>query len=336
MKKLVLSLLTAVVVVTTMLPAGAQDPEFSQFYAAPLHLNPALAGIAGGPRIAMNYRNEWPGIENAFVTYALSYDQHFDAISGGIGLQLLADRVGGGLLNTYSASAMYAYQLKLSRSFAIKIGAQAGYTYQQLDWNSLRFYDQINPVSGFVDEFNNLNVTADQAPDNFNVSYADFGAGFVAFSPTLYGGLGIKHVTQPKISYTSGDESAKLPLRVAIHGGAVFRLDERDKREPFISPNVLLAQQSNFTQINVGSFVNYNPIFGGVWYRHTISNTDAVIALVGFTIEMLRIGYSYDFTLSELSLSSGGTHEISVILNFGERNSLSSSKGALPCPPILN
>ena len=55
----------------------AQDPEFTQFYANPLYLNPAFAGTARCPRVNLNYRNQWPGISGTYVTYSASYDQHF-------------------------------------------------------------------------------------------------------------------------------------------------------------------------------------------------------------------------------------------------------------------
>ena len=61
--------------------AQAQDPEFSQFYAAPLYLNPAFAGSARCPRIGLNYRNQWPALNKTYITSAVSYDQHIDALS---------------------------------------------------------------------------------------------------------------------------------------------------------------------------------------------------------------------------------------------------------------
>jgi len=54
----------------------AQDPEFTQFYANPLYLNPAFAGTARCPRVNLNYRNQWPAISGTYVTYSASYDQH--------------------------------------------------------------------------------------------------------------------------------------------------------------------------------------------------------------------------------------------------------------------
>lgn len=54
----------------------AQDPEFTQFYANPLYLNPAFAGSQRCPRVALNYRNQWPALSGTFVTSSASYDQH--------------------------------------------------------------------------------------------------------------------------------------------------------------------------------------------------------------------------------------------------------------------
>ena len=62
------------------------DPQFTQFYANPIYLNPAFAGSKICPRFAMNYRNEWPSLTGNYVTYSMSYDQYFKNISGGIGV----------------------------------------------------------------------------------------------------------------------------------------------------------------------------------------------------------------------------------------------------------
>ena len=91
--------------------AVAQDPQFSQFYANPLYLNPAFAGTARCPRLAMNYRNQWPGIPGNFVTYSASYDQHVDNMNGGLGVLVMNDRAGAGALTTTGASGIYSYQL---------------------------------------------------------------------------------------------------------------------------------------------------------------------------------------------------------------------------------
>jgi hypothetical protein len=90
---------------TCMLSAYAQDPEFTQFYAAPVYTNPAMAGTAfcgrqSAGRMSINYRNQWPSLPGTFRSFNASYDQHYDKIGGGVGLMATYDRAGAGLLTT--------------------------------------------------------------------------------------------------------------------------------------------------------------------------------------------------------------------------------------------
>src|SRR5687768_15690747 len=93
MKKLYIALIT-VLVASAGVNLHAQDPQFTQFYANPLYLNPAFAGSKRCPRIAINARLQWTGISGNYRTYAASYDQHIDAISGGIGIRFMRDEAG--------------------------------------------------------------------------------------------------------------------------------------------------------------------------------------------------------------------------------------------------
>ena len=74
----------------------AQDPTFSQFFANPLYLNPAMAGTNIWPRISLNHRNLWTGIGKTYVTYSASYDQYVDKIGGGLGFAIAKDVAGAG------------------------------------------------------------------------------------------------------------------------------------------------------------------------------------------------------------------------------------------------
>jgi len=77
---------TTFFVVSMSNTARSQDPTFTQFYSNPVYLNPALAGSSGCPRIALNYRNEWPQLTGNYVTYSAAYDTYAKNVSGGIGL----------------------------------------------------------------------------------------------------------------------------------------------------------------------------------------------------------------------------------------------------------
>ena len=85
----------------------------SQFYANPLYMNPAMAGVEGPVKLYIGYRNQWPGSTDSYVTYHASYEQYFDALKGGAGVHMMNDRQGDGVFNTLSLDAIYSYHLKV-------------------------------------------------------------------------------------------------------------------------------------------------------------------------------------------------------------------------------
>ncbi|MFQ5447580.1 MAG: type IX secretion system membrane protein PorP/SprF [Saprospiraceae bacterium] len=303
--------------------AQAQDPVFSQFNATPLLLNPAFAGTTYAPRISANYRNQWPSFADngaaAYNTYAVSYEQFIPAFNSGFGVVVMADNAGGGLIKATTASVTYAYRIEVNNDLSLKLGINAGFLQTLVDWDQLIFLDQLDPVTGSVDPAGNPNPTNEIRPGQLNKTLFDVGAGLLAFSNKYYGGISIQHLTTPDEGYLQLNSGLQqgLPLRLSLHGGAQFIVKEGNKRHAasFISPNILFIKQGDQGQVNLGAYYSMGPAFAGGWYRHTFSNSDAVIGTVGFQYDVLKIGYSYDFTVSALA-PSGGTHEISLVLNL--------------------
>jgi type IX secretion system PorP/SprF family membrane protein len=291
----------------------AQDPEFSQFYANPLYLNPSLAGATICPRLIGNYRNQWPASGNAFITYNASYDQYVSFLHGGVGVMLTADRTGKGNLNTTAFSLTYAYKMQLATHVFASAGVQGGYYQRTLDWANLRFEDMIDPQNGFV------LPTMDTPPDNARVGVLDLSAGvMVWYDDLLYGGIAVSHLTQPKIGFYS-DNDSRLYMKYTIHAGSVIDLkggSSDEGKELSISPNILYQQQFKYHQLNLGLYLTVGYIVGGLWYRMNFENSDALITLVGVRYMNLQVGYSYDWTLSRLGLGAGGAHEVSASWQF--------------------
>lgn len=291
----------------------AQDPQFSQFYANPLYLNPSLAGASICPRLIGNYRNQWPSLGNAFITYNASYDQYVNFLHGGVGLLVTADRTGGGNLNTTAISLTYAYKMQLATHVYASAGVQGGYFQRTLDWADLQFEDMIDPQTGFT------LPTSEKAPENPRVGVLDLSAGvMVWYDDHLYGGFAVSHLTEPKIGFYA-DQQTKLHMKYTVHIGSVINLGTSgfDEGNEFsISPNILYQQQFKFHQLNLGMYLTYNFIVGGVWYRLNFENSDAVITLIGIQYRSLSAGYSYDWTVSSLGLGGGGAHEVSVAWQF--------------------
>jgi len=285
----------------------AQDPEFTQFYSNPLYLNPAFAGSKKCPRIVMNYRNQWPNISGNYVTTSVAYDQRVDGLNGGLGFIVMQDNAAQ-TLKTLRASAIYAYSINVTRKFTVNLGAEATFFQKSLDWNKLTFGDMIDPRRGFVYQTNDV-------PRGGTASGVDFSAGILGFSEKFYFGFAAHHLTEPNESLLNNDSpESRLPMKFTGHVGAMIPLDGSGytKSKNFISPNLLFRNQGTFNQLNMGLYVKSGVMTYGAWYR----NRDAFIVSVGIDADNFRIGYSYDVTISKLSLSSGGSHEVSLGIVF--------------------
>ena len=294
--------------------ANAQDVIYSQFYANPLYLNPALAGSKLCNRLTVNYRNQWPEANKGYVSYSATWDQQFDKLSGGLGAIVNTDIGGGGIFNKFSASGIYSYRLMVSRYIIMNAALKAGYMQYRLDWNKLLFGDQINAYTGAIDP------TQETVPDKLNIGNVDFGAGILGgYKESFYIGVAADHVTRPDISlYGAGTNH--LYMRWTFHSGILIDffqgMQGEDLRNFSISPNIVYVQQGKFRQFNAGMYVNMLPFVGGLWFRNNFDTPDAVIVLLGIQRKGYKIGYSYDYTVSKLGSKTGGAHEISIAITF--------------------
>lgn len=311
----------------------AQDPQLSQFYAAPLYLNPALTGNTVQDRIALNYRLQWPAIGPGYETYAVSYDHHSRGSNSGIGGMVMHDRAGTFGLSFTQMALSYSYQARLNHRRAIRGGLRMGYTMRTYDAGGMLFADQ---------------VIRDNAPTSIeptmlqSVSYFDVSAGFMYYSEQFWAGFSTNHLNEPQQSfYMDGD--TKLPMRTSVHAGYRFPIDGRAFRHSGTSMTLAAhyKAQDKWDQFDLGGYINHDAITFGLWYRGLpglkaykpgYSNDDAVILMLGYeTPYQLRMVYSYDVTVSKLTVKSGGAHEVSLIYEWPKRKKNHRYR-TVPCP----
>ena len=301
--------------------AFGQDPQFTQFYANPLYLNPAFAGSHGCPRFSMNYRNEWPSLTGNYVTYSASYDQYFSNISGGIGVIGMHDQQGQGTIYTSMIGLIYSYHLKVNRKFTMLFGARAAMFNKFLDWDKLTFGDMIDPRKGFIYETGDV-------PRAGSKYFFDASAGFVGYSKNFFFGGAVHHLNKPNESMIEG--TSKLPMRFTGHMGAEIKLGKQSKynNTTSIMPNIIYQYQNGFQELSLGTYVKYGVFTFGAWYR----NRDAFILTIGLNTGKFKLGYSYDVTVSKLNNGvSGGSHEVSLGLNLNCKKKPQSFR-TISCP----
>jgi type IX secretion system PorP/SprF family membrane protein len=306
----------------------AQDPNFSQFFMNEVYYNPALTGINDGLRMGTSYRNLWGPIPSKFNTGSVFVD---GAGVNKMGLGLLAsmDVEGEGKLRTTAIAGNYSYRMLEARNFRLQLGIQGQYVRKQVDWSQLVFSDQMDEV------FGNINSSSFIVPQMDITQYVDFGSGVAlkfnaggktsGQNKTMTGtfGLAVHHLAQPKDAFVGGG-IGYLPRKLVVHF-----------ESKIISPSVIYApafiyeKQSNITTFQAGLNFSKLNMFAGVWFRNrsfTFSprNYDSFIFNIGLSKKTknntkLRMGYSYDFTVSRLQTSSFGTHEISLVMEWTDK-----------------
>ncbi|HQW86130.1 MAG TPA: type IX secretion system membrane protein PorP/SprF [Flavobacteriales bacterium] len=322
--------------VLALAPAAllAQDPQLSQFFAAPMYLNPALTGNTYQDRIAMNYRNQWPSaVVNAFQTYTASYEHRSQKLNSGFGVMAMRDVAGANGLAFTQVAAAYSYEARINRKSAFRGGVRAAWTNRSYDPNSFLFADQVirdnaatSIESGFVQQ----------------VSYMDLSAGGLYYNERFWAGFSVNHLNRPQQSlFLTGD--ARLPMRTSVHTGYRFPLDG----QRMIHSNTVgtfathYKAQGKWDQFDVGFYVDHDKLLAGIWYRGIpglkayapgYPNNDAVVLMAGYETPLqLRIVYSYDITISWLDLSSGGAHEVSLTYEWPRKAKARKHK-IVPCP----
>jgi type IX secretion system PorP/SprF family membrane protein len=317
--------------------AFSQDPQFSQYYQAPLYLNPGFTGITPQQRIVFNHRVQWPSLPQAFSTYAASYDIFVNELRSGFGILATTDKMGSGGWRTTTAGLLYSYKVRLTENIVFSPGLYFGYGTNGLDRNKLRLGDGLEYDGISLDpEVNRLG----------RQSYFDFGSGFLLYNKSFWVGASFMHMNQPNLSVLN--DVSRLPMKTAIHGGAKLSLGGSGPRTmsrvSYLTPSFIYRMQGNtFSQLDFGVNYHVDPVSVGVWYRGkpwqtTVGNTvaqDALILQLGMLFKNLNIGYSYDFTISDMQTASGGAHEISVVLEFAAKPLRQGSKKKyklIPCP----
>jgi len=320
-----------VVIISIADSVNAQDPHFSQFYANYLYLNPAFAGAVRCPRMTLNYRNQWPALGSAYVTYSASYDQHVDELEGGLGALLINDVQADGAITTTIINGIYTYTLNVNRTLSITGGFQATYIQKKLNWDFI-FPDMMHPLYGPI-----FPTHEDFVPTDKKIGIWDFSTGFIGFTRRYFGGIACHHLTEPQESWRNSS-SPVLPRKWTVHFGTEIPLRARrfKRGELSISPNILFQQQQNYQQMDYGIYLNRNSIVGGIWMRHNVfgklaPHADSFIMLLGFIQSKIKFAYSYDLTISKLKNSTLGAHEVSFSMIFNCRQKRKKFR-SISCP----
>jgi type IX secretion system PorP/SprF family membrane protein len=307
-----------------------QDPTFSQFYANPLYLAPSFAGATQEYRFGMTYRNQWPAIPGVFETYSISFDKALPNFNSGIGILATYDVAGSGDLSTTNLGLLYSYDFNINKNWHIRPGVNFKFYYIGLNIGKLIFNSMLRGSGGTVPSTNP--IPFDRIAD------VDFATSAIVYNDRIWGGFTFDHLLAPKTSFYG--DNANVPVKFNLFGGVQLIKKTRllVKMKEVLSVALNFQAQQKFIQTDLGLYYFKDPLIFGLWYRGipfaTTQAGDAIIGLVGIKLNGLRIGYSYDFTISNLINTTGGAHEVSMTYEFNSFSLGQQRKRirAIPCP----
>lgn len=307
--------------------ANAQGMHFSQYYNAPMLLNPANTALMSDKdyRLGINYRDQWGQIPAPFKTFSAFAD--FQAFRNeeytnwmGLGAAVFNDRAGNGDLSLTKVEGFIAYHVSLSEVSMLSGGISIGYAQRSLNFNKLTFGMQWD---GFKFDIAKLNGERDGI---IKTNFVDIGAGLnYAFFPNelvyIKVGAGVAHVNQPIESFystaSSQDvEANKLGMRPTGNIDVRLRM-----RETFtLNPSIYYTYQKQSSQLVAGTLGMF--YLGGeketptqfiVGAYHRLN--ESVIGVVGLEWSGMKLMTSYDVTISSLAPENGskGGFELSLI-----------------------
>lgn len=313
----------------------AQDPRFSQFFASPWNLNPAMTGAFDGRwRVTANYRDQWSSIlaPVPFRTYSAAADVRFgvnadDFFAFGIGL--MHDEAGTARFSQNKGQIGGSFIKQLAggprrANHFLSAGAQLGFGQNSIDWGRLWFSRQFDPTTEAPD------FGAGNGEPNANANtniYLDFNAGLLWYA--LFGrnggfwsaGAALHHINQPVI--TLADNNAeRLYSRWTVHTGGQLPLNENFS----VLPGIQVMRQGPSFEANFGANIRYsnndlNELALRLGAFSRLGNrldsglqTDALVAVFMLELERWMFGLSYDITVSSLTRvnNSRGAFELSL------------------------
>jgi type IX secretion system PorP/SprF family membrane protein len=293
MKKLNIAFLFLVIIIQPV--SSQQDPLSSQYMFNTLTFNPGIAGTSGMICATALNRQQWVGFTGAPSTTVFNISAPVSPfkIKSGVGLIIESDNIG--FDKDINISGIYSYLMDLGPG-KLGIGLSLGMLNKTLTptWE-IPSGDSHTPASGDP-----------LIPEN-KESYVAFDAGLGLYFKTdkYYAGLSVTHINQPEIKYSKG--TPYVSRHYYITAGYILQLPNPSLE---LLPSVFAFSDGKIAQFTITSLLRYNKkVWGGVSYRAG----DALVGMVGFELyNGIRLGYAYDFTMSDMNKNSSGSHEFMV------------------------
>lgn len=296
-----------------------QDPQFTMYMFNQQMINPAYVGARNALSVNGLYRNQWVSMPGAPETFTVGVhtpgDVNADFSRAAFGAVIFNDRIS--VFSQTGAYFQYAYRIPLDdqNRTIMSFGLQAGFV------NFTANLSDLNPRDGF-----NSDLSINQ--DIRNAFLPQFGFGAYLMNSKYYAGFSVPHLIQNRYDrdaiVTNNEDISRQLRHYFLMGGYVFDLGTTLKVRPQVIGKYITNPGRNTgsplsMDYNVSLIIMDRFLVGTSLRTNIIENSDAFsVILESQVTRNLRIGYAYDYTLSELNPYNDGTHEVMIGYDFSE------------------
>jgi len=280
-----------------------QDPQYTQYMYNMNVVNPAYAGSRGTLSLGLLGRTQWTSVDGA--PKSMTFDVHAPlGKKVGVGLSVIADEIGPA--KEQNIYADFSYTLETSSTGRLAFGLKGGVTLLNVNLLDIVLPQTSSAGDPVFDE-------------NINKTMPNFGAGVYYYTDKWYVGFSVPNILKTEhLDKDNINTKASEEVHYFLTGGYVFDLSSTLKFKPSLMFKGVTGAPVS-VDINA-NFLMYDRFELGASYRID----DSISALFNFGVTPdFRIGYAYDYTISDFSNShTGGSHEIILLydIDFSKKN----------------
>jgi type IX secretion system PorP/SprF family membrane protein len=316
------------IILASLLLSGtalAQDYTFTNSNVVPFSLNPALVGNANAMRFGLDYRMQWPSLDNKYTTTRLSFDQNFYKQMSSVGVSFMRDNQAD-VYKVNEIAAVYSHNIRLQDEYFLRLGVQVSLFMNYVDDN-LTFDDQYPYIKKGVAPESSGEIETNSC----NFLDFSFGTAFVIENKLTVGGA-VYHIGEPNDGFED-KESQSLGRRYVFHVNYIQDMESRsglwgrrDLSGTYFFGSGSYQQQSvemdgasktrtyRLAALSVGALTN--PVLFGVSDKYDFSssygNLNVLSFMLGANYKGLQAYYIFDLYTSKKDNGSW-SHELSLV-----------------------
>jgi type IX secretion system PorP/SprF family membrane protein len=315
------------IILASLLLSGtalAQDYTFTNSNVVPFSLNPALVGNANAMRFGLDYRMQWPSLDNKYTTTRLSFDQNFYKQMSSVGVSFMRDNQAD-VYKVNEIAAVYSHNIRLQDEYFLRLGVQVSLFMNYVDDN-LIFDDQYIGGGKTVPE-----PSGEIETNSCNFLDFSFGTAFVIENKLTVGGA-VYHIGEPNDGFED-KESQSLGRRYVFHVNYIQDMESRsglwgrrDLSGTYFFGSGSYQQQSvemdgasktrtyRLAALSVGALTN--PVLFGVSDKYDFTSSEGNLNVLSFMLganyKGLQAYYIFDLYTSKKDNGSW-SHELSLV-----------------------